>query len=193
MIAAYRPVHRSLQAKLLVADSHGEITHAPSATFVDFLRPGDLVIANDTATLPASLRGKYVPTVGAVEGLLAGRHSLAPDDVYQFSAILFGSGDYRTRLEDRTPPPVKLGDQLILGPFRRQLRACSITHDSYHFTSTGRSTGFGQAWRDTADRSSIHTWPIRSQSGTCGRRSPARRSRLSRRRPASPWIGWPSR
>ena len=67
MIAADRPVQRPPQAKLLVIDAHGQITHAPRAAFVEFLRPGDLVIANDAATLPASLHGTHVPSGGPVE------------------------------------------------------------------------------------------------------------------------------
>jgi S-adenosylmethionine:tRNA ribosyltransferase-isomerase len=81
------------------------------------LRPGDLVIANDAATLPASLRGTHVPTGGPIEVRLAGRRSLAADDVHNFSAILFGEGDYRTRTESRPPPPaLSPGDRLALGP-----------------------------------------------------------------------------
>src|SRR5262249_1754756 len=48
---------------------------------------------------------------------LASRHSLAPDDVRQFSAVVFGAGDYLTRTEDRPPPPrLQPGDRLVLGP-----------------------------------------------------------------------------
>src|SRR5215475_6532244 len=117
MIAADRPVQRPPEAKLLVVDEHGGITHAPRAALVEFLRPGDLVIANDAATLPASLRGEHVPSGSVVEVRLAGRRSLAPDDVRRFSAIVFGAGDYRTRTEDRPlPPPLGPGDRLALGP-----------------------------------------------------------------------------
>jgi S-adenosylmethionine:tRNA ribosyltransferase-isomerase len=116
MIAADRPVQRLPLAKLLVVDACGGITHAPRATFVEFLRPGDLVIANDAATLPASLRGEHVPSGIAVEVRLAGRRSLAPRDVRRFAAVVFGPGDYRTRTEDRPPPPpLAPGDRLALG------------------------------------------------------------------------------
>jgi S-adenosylmethionine:tRNA ribosyltransferase-isomerase len=85
--------------------------------FVEFLRPGDLVIANDAATLPASLSGVYLPTGSPVEVRLAGRRSLTPDDVRRFSAIVFGAGDHRTRTEDRPlPPRLVSGDRLALGP-----------------------------------------------------------------------------
>jgi S-adenosylmethionine:tRNA ribosyltransferase-isomerase len=117
MIPADRPVQRPLRAKLLVVDTHGEITHAPRAALVEFLRPGDLMIANDAATLPASLRGEHLPSGGPVEVRLAGRRSLAPDDVDRFSAVVFGAGDFRTRTEDRPPPPTLApGDRLELGP-----------------------------------------------------------------------------
>jgi S-adenosylmethionine:tRNA ribosyltransferase-isomerase len=117
MIAADRPVQRPPGAKLLVLDAGGKITHAPRAAFVEFLRPGDLVIANDAATLPASLRGEHVPGGGPVEVRLAARRSLAPEDVRRFSAVVFGAGDYRTRTEDRPPPPtLRPGDRLALGP-----------------------------------------------------------------------------
>ena len=117
MIAAHLLLHHPPQAKLLVIDARGEITHFPRAAFVDFLRPGDLVVANDAATLPASLQGEHVPTGSRVEVRLAGRRSLAPDDVRQFAAIVFGEGDHRTRTEDRPPPPrLEPGDRIWLGP-----------------------------------------------------------------------------
>jgi S-adenosylmethionine:tRNA ribosyltransferase-isomerase len=117
MIAADRPVRCPPQAKLLVVDACGAITHAPRAAFVEFLRPGDLVVANDAATLPASLRGVHIPSGGSIEVRLAGRRSLEPGDVGRFSAVVFGEGDHQTRTEDRpAPPPLGPGDRLALGP-----------------------------------------------------------------------------
>jgi S-adenosylmethionine:tRNA ribosyltransferase-isomerase len=117
VIAADRPVQRPPGAKLLVIDACGAITHASRAWLVEFLRPGDLVIANDAATLPASLQGVHEPSDGRIEVRLAGRRSLAPDDIGQFSAVVFGAGDYRARTEDRPPPPrLRPGDRLTLGP-----------------------------------------------------------------------------
>ena len=116
MIAADRPVQRPPDARLLVVDAGGRITQAPRSKFVDYLRPGDLVVANDAATLPASLRGRHVPSGAAIEARLAGRSSLGREDV-RFSAVVFGAGDYRTRTEDREPPPaLSRGDSLQLGP-----------------------------------------------------------------------------
>lgn len=117
MIAAQQPVQRPPDAKLLVVDAEGHIDHAARASFVEYLRPGDLVIANDAATLPASLAGHHARTGAPVEVRLAGRPSLRPEDVGHFSAVVFGAGDYRTRTEDRpAPPPLAEGDRLVLGP-----------------------------------------------------------------------------
>ena len=119
MIAADQPVQRPPQAKLLVVDARRTLRHAPRSAFVEFLRRGDLVIANDAATLPASLRGVHAGTGAHVEVRLAGRPSLNPEDVCRFSAVVFGTGDFRTRTEDRpAPPTLAAGDRLVLGPLR---------------------------------------------------------------------------
>jgi S-adenosylmethionine:tRNA ribosyltransferase-isomerase len=119
MIAATQPIQRPPQAKLLVVDANRRIGHAPRAAFVEFLRPGDLVIANDAATLPASLQGVHAATGARVEVRLAGRASLRPEDVSCFSAVVFGAGDFHTRTEDRpAPPPLAAGDRLVLGSLR---------------------------------------------------------------------------
>jgi S-adenosylmethionine:tRNA ribosyltransferase-isomerase len=117
MIAAHEPIQRPRQARLLVVDASGRFTHAPRHALLDFLRPGDLVIANDAATLPASLTGTHLPSGDFVEVRLAGRRSLAKEDVRQFWAVIFGKGDFHTPTEHRPPPPtLASGDRLTLGP-----------------------------------------------------------------------------
>lgn len=119
MIAADSAVQRPMDAKLLVVDSQRNLIHVPRTAFVQFLRPNDLVIANDAATLPASLSGIHEQTGKAIEVRLAGRRSLNPMDVKSFSAIVFGEGDYHLRTEDRPQPPIlQPGDALVLGPLR---------------------------------------------------------------------------
>jgi S-adenosylmethionine:tRNA ribosyltransferase-isomerase len=117
MIAADRPVQRPPTAKLLTVDAGGRLTHITRDRFVDLLRPGDLVVANDAATLPASLLGVHERTGAAIEVRLAGWLGVAAGDVSHFAAVVFGAGDYHTRTEDRpAPPPLASGDQLLLGP-----------------------------------------------------------------------------
>ena len=119
MIAADSAIQRPPDAKLLVIDDHENIIHVPRSAFVEFLRPNDLVIANDAATLPASLSGVHQQTGKAIEVRLAGRPSLGPSDVNRFSAVIFGEGDFHTRTEDRpSPPALHRGDTLLLGPLR---------------------------------------------------------------------------
>lgn len=119
MIAAQAAVQRPPDAKLLVVDSHRNLIHVPRSAFVEFLRPHDVVIANDAATLPASLSGVHQQTGKSIEVRLAGRPSLDPMDVKRFSAVVFGEGDFHMRTEDRPLPPVlKAGDTLLFGPLR---------------------------------------------------------------------------
>ena len=124
MLAAQLPVQRPADAKLLVVDEQRNLIHVPRSAFVEFLHPNDLVIANDAATLPASLTGKHQRTGKAIEVRLAGRPSLAPEDINRFSAVVFGEGDFHTRTEDRLlPPTLRAGDVLVLGPLRATVEA----------------------------------------------------------------------
>ncbi len=111
------------QARLLVIDAQGRMQHARRADLADLLRPGDVLVANDAGTLPASLAGVHERTCQPVEVRLAGRASLAVDDVRNFTAVVFGAGDWRTRTEDRALPPfLRAGDRLALGPLRATVR-----------------------------------------------------------------------
>lgn len=122
MLAAQLPVQRPVDAKLLVVDEQRNLIHVPRSAFVDFLRADDLVIANDAATLPASLNGVHEPTGRSIEVRLAGRPSLDPDDINCFSAVVFGEGDFHTRTEDRRlPPALHPDDRLVLGPLRAKV------------------------------------------------------------------------
>ncbi len=119
MRAAHQPIQRPAAAKLLIADARGALRHAARSALVDILRPGDLLVANDAATLPASLHGFHGPSGEPIEVRLAGRPSMDFDDVRDFTVIVFGAGDFRDRTEDRPlPPHLRLGDRLILGPLR---------------------------------------------------------------------------
>jgi S-adenosylmethionine:tRNA ribosyltransferase-isomerase len=119
MTAATQPVQRPADARLLVIESRSHLRNARRIELLDFLHPGNLVIANDAATLPAGLFGRHVPSGGEIEVRLAGRRSLAPHDVDSFSAVVFGAGDFHTPTEHRPlPPPLAPGDRLELGPLR---------------------------------------------------------------------------
>jgi S-adenosylmethionine:tRNA ribosyltransferase-isomerase len=76
MIAADEAVQRPARAKLLVYREDGNIEHWRRSRFIEVLRKGDLVVANDAATLPASLLGKHQRTGQPIEVRLAGGHLL---------------------------------------------------------------------------------------------------------------------
>jgi S-adenosylmethionine:tRNA ribosyltransferase-isomerase len=119
MKAARLPIQRPLQAKLLYVDRRGRIRHRARRDWTGLLRAGDLVIANDAATLPASLAGLHLTTGRPIEIRLAGRPSLREDEITRFSAVVFGKGDFHTPTEHRPPPPLLApGDELALGPLR---------------------------------------------------------------------------
>src|SRR5271155_2976553 len=124
MIAESRPLQRPPEARLLTIDAAGRMRQVPRADFVTMQRSGDLVIANDAATLPASLHGTHVATGTAIEIRLPRSPSPTLADPRRFHAIVFGAGDYRQRTEDRSSPPVlHPGDRLALGPLSARIEA----------------------------------------------------------------------
>src|SRR4029079_5137736 len=115
LIAADRAVQRPRDARLLVIDARGRFTPAWRGRCRDFMRRGDVVVANDAATLPASLPGIHVRSGSAIELRLAAWRGDARRPL-SFDALLFGAGDYRTRTEARAAPAaVAPGDELALG------------------------------------------------------------------------------
>jgi S-adenosylmethionine:tRNA ribosyltransferase-isomerase len=79
------------------------------------LAPGDLLVVNDAATLPASLRGRDVASGQPIEVRLVST-AAAPERQGRFVAVLLGAGDWRARTEDRAPPPrLEAGARLRFG------------------------------------------------------------------------------
>jgi S-adenosylmethionine:tRNA ribosyltransferase-isomerase len=123
MTSESRPIQRPPYAKTLAINLHGQLSHVLRRRFVELLRPGDLVVANDAATLPASLSGEHLPTGKSIEVRLAGRRSLDREDIEAFLAIVFGAGDFHTPTEKRPlPPRLAAGDRLLLGPLRAEVK-----------------------------------------------------------------------
>ena len=124
MIPESRAIQRPSEARLLAINAAGQMRQILRADLVTLMRGGDLVVANDAGTLPASLHGSHVASGGAIEVRLAGWPSGVLDDPRRFHAIVFGAGDYRQRTEDRPPPPVlQPGDRLALGPLTARIEA----------------------------------------------------------------------
>jgi S-adenosylmethionine:tRNA ribosyltransferase-isomerase len=123
MRAATQAAQRPPGARLLVVHADGTLQPIPRAQLAYHLSPGDLVVANDAARIPASLAGLHEPSGATIEVRLAGRRSLSVGDVYDFTAIVFGPGDYRTLTEERElPPTLRSGDVLTLGPLKANVK-----------------------------------------------------------------------
>lgn len=98
-------------ARLLVLEANsGRLHDRAVGDLPELLAPGDLLVLNDAATLPASLRG-LTAAGDEIELRLAG-----PPSGDRWPAVLFGAGDWRTRTEDRAAPPrVAPGQRLRFG------------------------------------------------------------------------------
>jgi S-adenosylmethionine:tRNA ribosyltransferase-isomerase len=90
------PAHR-----LLVVDADaGTLEDRSLEALPALLDPGDILVVNDAATLPASLSGTAAEG-SAVEVRLAG---VEPHGAWR--CVLLGAGDWRTPTESRPPPPL---------------------------------------------------------------------------------------
>jgi S-adenosylmethionine:tRNA ribosyltransferase-isomerase len=125
MRAATRPLASRDQARLLhVSLPTGERADHAVAQLPELLRRGDLLVVNDAATLPASLKARTTEG-NALELRLAGENG---DGTW--AAVVFGPGDWRFRTEDRAPAPhVPHGAPLAFGPglFARVVRVSTLS------------------------------------------------------------------
>ena len=108
MRAATRP-RPAKELRVLVVDGpSGALRVVESAELPTLFQPGDLLVVNDAATLPASLTGRTARGE-EIELRLA-----AQSGDRRWTAALFGSGSFRIRTEDRPAPPrVVAGDRLF--------------------------------------------------------------------------------
>ena len=92
------PAEKDSTRLLVINATAHQFADARVADLPSLVTPGDLLIVNDAATLPASLRAQS-PTGSPMEIRLA-------QDLGEglWRAVLFGSGDWRTPTELRDPP-----------------------------------------------------------------------------------------
>jgi S-adenosylmethionine:tRNA ribosyltransferase-isomerase len=106
---ATAPRSRPDEGRLLVIDAErGGYQHRRANELSAILSPGDLLVVNDAATMPASLkvRGRDLE-IRLVRRLGSDR---------TWAAVAFGAGDFRTPTERRAPPPpLRPGERLDVG------------------------------------------------------------------------------
>jgi S-adenosylmethionine:tRNA ribosyltransferase-isomerase len=112
MTPARWPRDEPLNDRLLVVDPlSGARFDVHVRNLPDWLLPGDLLVVNDAATLPASLQASDAR--GRQFELRLAAHL---GDA-RWRAVLFGEGDWRTRTEHRAAPPaLATGDVLYVAP-----------------------------------------------------------------------------
>jgi S-adenosylmethionine:tRNA ribosyltransferase-isomerase len=109
--AAVWPRGQEGREKLLRIERAGDaIEDRTVGDLPSLLAPGDLLIANDAATLPASLPARS-PSGAPLEIRLSGE---LPGGSWR--AVLMGAGDWRTPTEHRPPPEaIAIGETLTIG------------------------------------------------------------------------------
>ncbi|MHA2252914.1 MAG: S-adenosylmethionine:tRNA ribosyltransferase-isomerase [Candidatus Kariarchaeaceae archaeon] len=105
------------ETNLLVIDHPNLITSFHKITdLVDFLNTGDIVVVNDSGTIPASFQGIHLRTNSPIEMRLAYTQTSNPSDLSNWMALLFSEGDWKIPTEDRIPPPaILIGDLIDFG------------------------------------------------------------------------------
>lgn len=93
---------------LWIDPTNSSLTDRTLRELPSLLVPGDLLVFNDAATLPAAL----MATTEAGQRL---ELRLARERSGQYWAVVLGEGDWRSRTEDRKPPPpLSAGERLAI-------------------------------------------------------------------------------
>lgn len=120
LIASFPPKDRAGSRLLSVDRKAGSISHHTFRDIVDFLKPGDLLVLNNTKVLPARLFGKK-ETGGRVEALLLKEKGsnqwnalLRPGGrIRKGAAVIFGENGIRLRAQVLDEAKSNTGERLI--------------------------------------------------------------------------------
>jgi len=120
------PIDQRARQRLLVIDpANSSLEDRALGDLGELLAPGDLLVFNDAATLPASL-------VATTESGAKIELRLAHEHAGVFWAVVLGQGDWRSRTEDRGPPPsLGLGELLALGELTARVVDLAPLGDAY--------------------------------------------------------------
>jgi S-adenosylmethionine:tRNA ribosyltransferase-isomerase len=106
---AQTPLKQRDESRLLILNKHtGEIRHATFKEIGNYLKPGDLLVLNETRVIPARLFARKIPSGGRVEILL-----LRKQDECTWQAMVGGKGlrqGKQVQVES-----IKPGERALLG------------------------------------------------------------------------------
>src|SRR5579883_3441612 len=124
-LIAQTPIEPRDASRLLIVDrASGSLAHRHFRDIGDYLRPGDLLIANQSRVIPARLLGRRAETGGNVEVLLlAERPDLGPDiwetlvrpgrRLREGSRVLFGGENDPARLQAEILQRTEAGGRVV--------------------------------------------------------------------------------
>ncbi len=104
---AQRPTERREESRLFHVRRSGERAHRRFTDLIGVLRPGDLLVLNDTRVIPARLLGKKAQTGGRVELLLVKPHG---DEAT--ATALAAAGPQRWRCLGQASKPLRVGQRV---------------------------------------------------------------------------------
>lgn len=108
---ATRSRHKDPTAKLLVINSHKETIRSDHLNNIDsYFDKGDVIVVNQSGTIPGSMQGKIMRTNEDIEIRLAGWIGKKFTNGYNWIAVTFGAGDWHLKTEEREEI-----DNLIIG------------------------------------------------------------------------------
>ncbi len=126
MSPATSPPLRRDSLRMLVASGGQPLQLSALAELPQLLDPGDVLVVNDAATLPASLPAQ-------VAGQTCELRLLGPGDASgRFICVLFGAGSWRVPTEHRgSPPRLHVGDTIDVGhPPQQPAEVVAVDPDS---------------------------------------------------------------
>lgn len=149
MKAATEPRSVARDARMLVVDRNTRaLRQAHVGSLADVLDARDVVVVNDAATFPASLEATTATGAHVEVRLVAPVESASPDASgrsLRWSAVLFGSGDWRTPTEHRPrPPALAPGDTLDFGALVASI--ASVSAISPRFVELAIDASEGRFW-----------------------------------------------
>lgn len=149
-LIAQEAVRRGESRLLVLERDSGKLSHVTVRDLPGILRPGDLLVANDTRVFPARLLGRRVPSGGVVECLLL--HPDAPDDAHRPSSIVHRRSDSEEVWQALMHPGQKLkpGARVVFEGSGRTLHG-EVLERLFHGRRRIRLTAHSGTVADTVD------------------------------------------